>query len=145
MVAIDRAALEPASLSVAQQVITGWSSPSGPTAATWSVIRGVAALLSSAELPPDGSGGLALVATPSMGLIKGTIGADFVIPCVDYVLTATLSGSSYRIAVADCQRMVWRDGGWRIGPGSEPAPAPSIWPGTQASFDVGYQWLETVR
>ena len=27
-------------------------------------------------------------------------------------------------------------------PGEEPAEAPSLWPGTQASFDAGYQWLE---
>ena len=29
-----------------------------------------------------------------------------------------------------------------IGAGEEPAPAPSLWPGSQASFDAGYQWLE---
>ena len=29
-----------------------------------------------------------------------------------------------------------------IGPGEEPAEAPSLWPGTQASYDVGYQRLE---
>ena len=38
--------------------------------------------------------------------------------------------------------MVWQDDRWVIGPGEEPAPAPSLWPGSQASFDAGYQWLE---
>ena len=51
-----------------------------------------------------------------------------------------------QVAAADCQRMVWQDdatgGRWVIGPGEEPAEAPSLWPGTQASFDAGYQWLE---
>ena len=29
-----------------------------------------------------------------------------------------------------------------IGPGKEPAQAASVWPGSQASVDAGYQWLE---
>ena len=81
-----------------------------------------------------------------MGLIKGTVGADFVVPCVDFVITAsTTSGTAQRVAAADCQRMVWAGDRWVIGPGDEPAPAPALWPGSQESFDAGYQWLEVAR
>ena len=63
------------------------------------------------------------------------------------VVTATTSadgtaGQPQQVAAADCQRMTWRTDRWVIGPGEEPSPAPSVWPGSQASFDAGYQWLE---
>ena len=78
-----------------------------------------------------------------MGFIKGTVGDDFVVPCIDFIITATIAGGQpQQVAAADCQRMVWHEGRWMIGPGDEPAPAPSLWPGSQASFDAGYQWLE---
>ena len=63
--------------------------------------------------------------------------------CVDFILTASVRGGQPdRIAVADCQRMTWQDGRWVIAPGPEAPPTPSLWPGSQASYDVGYQWLE---
>ena len=64
--------------------------------------------------------------------------------CVDFVLASPSVGgaSRARIAVADCQRMVWHRDRWIIAPGAEAAPTPSLWPGTQASYDAGYQWLE---
>jgi hypothetical protein len=98
-----------------------------------------------------------------MGLIKGSVGDRFVVPCVDLVITVTTTGPTtpdttstdttgtdtrstaaavHRVAAADCQRMIWAGHRWIIGPGAEPAPAPSLWPGTQASLDAGYQWLE---
>ena len=41
--------------------------------------------------------------------------------------------------------MIWRGDRWVIAPGPEPAPTPSLWPGTQAALDAGYQWLEVAR
>ena len=145
LIAIDRAALEPASLRRAQDIIGAWAAPGGPTAENWSVVEAVATLLSAAGFPATGAPEMSIVADPAMGLIKGTVGEDFVIGCVDFVITATTAGQTNRIAAADCQRMVWRNGRWVIGPGDEPAPAPSLWPGGQASFDAGYQWLEVAR
>ena len=102
----------------------------------------VVVLLSSAGLPADGTSDLQVGLRPAMGLIKGSVGEDFVVPCVDFVLTISpVGGPATRVAVADCQRMVWEGGRWRIGPGAEPVSWPSIWPGTRASFDAGYQWL----
>ncbi len=50
---------------------------------------------------------LAIVLTPLMGEVKGTVGPDFVIPCVDFELDVTVAQTA-RGAVADCQRMVWQ-------------------------------------
>jgi hypothetical protein len=147
LAAIDSTALTSASVPVAQDVITRWAAPGGPTTASWSGVKAVAALLESAGMSSDASGSIRIGAEPKMGFIKGTVGDDFVIACIDFIVTATTTtGQPQQVAAADCQRMVWQEdaegGRWVIGPGEEPAAAPSLWPGTQASFDAGYQWLE---
>ena len=38
--------------------------------------------------------------------------------------------------------MTWLGDRWVIAAGEEADPTPSLWPGSQASYDVGYQWLE---
>jgi hypothetical protein len=52
-----------------------------------------------------------------------------------------------RGAAADCQRMVWNGTHWMVGPGAEPAPAPSVWPDTDTAIGVGYRDVrrETTR
>lgn len=147
LAAIDSTAMSSASVQVAQDVISKWAAPGGPTPESWSGVQGVAALLGSAGLSSDAQNGITINVDPKMGFIKGTVGADFVVPCVDFIITATLpGGTSQQVAAADCQRMTWEQGAgagrWVIGPGKEPAPAPSLWPGTQASFVAGYEWLE---
>ncbi len=142
LVAIDRRALESVSLVTAQDVISVWAATGGPTAESWSGVHAMATLLSDAGLPADGATEIQVELRPAMGLIREST-AEGVIPCVDYVLTVTPSTSlPSRIAAADCQRMVWQSGRWLIGPGTEPEGAPSLWPGTQASYDAGYEWLE---
>jgi hypothetical protein len=140
LAAIDAAAMQSGSLAGARAVLAGWALPGGPTGQSWTLIRGMAALLDQAGLSGGGSPRLALVLTPLMGLIKGTSGPDFVVPCVDFELDVTLEQTA-RAAVADCQRMIWtsnESGRWLIGPGREPAPAPSVWPDTDAAITAGY-------
>jgi hypothetical protein len=147
LAAIDQSALSAASVRVAQEVISQWAAPDGPTTESWSGVKAVAALLESAGMSSDGSGSITIGVEPKMGFIKGTVGEDFVIPCIDFIVTATTTtGQPQQVAAADCQRMVWQNdatgGRWVIGPGEEPAEAPSVWPGSQESFEAGYEWLE---
>ena len=143
LAAIDTTALTSASVRVAQEVITAWAAPGGPTAESWTGVQGLAALLESAGMTSEAQNTITIAVEPKMGFIKGTVGDDFVIPCIDFIITATTaSGQPQQVAAADCQRMVWQDGRWVIGEGEEPATSPSLWPGSQASFDAGYQWLE---
>lgn len=147
LAAIDTTALTSASVRVAQDVITAWAAPGGPTAESWTGVQAVAALLESAGMSSEAQNSITIAVEPKMGFIKGTVGDDFVVPCIDFIVTATIltdtqTGQPQQVAAADCQRMVWRGDRWVIGPGEEPAPAPSLWPGSQASFDAGYQWLE---
>lgn len=163
LIAIDRTALESASLPRAQEVIAHWSSPGGPTPETWTGVAAVASLLAALEVPAEGASTMVVTLEPSMGFTKGSINSGkpatpdvpvFVVPCVLFVLTVAVrpgggdaAGVTERVAVADCQRMTWRpsDQRWVIGPGDEPAPAPSIWPGNQPAIDVGYSWLDQAQ
>lgn len=139
LIAIDRRAIESGSVVTAQDVIVAWAAPGGPTPDSWSSVAAVQSLLESAGLPGNGSTELAIRLEPAMGLVqdeKPTV-------CVDFILSVTVRGGApARIAVADCQRMTWTGDRWVIASGDEAAATPSLWPGSQASYDAGYQWLE---
>ena len=141
LIAIDQRALESASVVVAQDVIAAWAAPGGPTASTWSGVAAVQSLLESAGLPANGSPELTIQLDPAMGVVQSD--DRVTTACVDFVVSATVTGrQATRIAVADCQHMVWHGDRWVIAPGDEAPAMPSIWPGTQASYAAGYQWLE---
>ncbi len=143
LASIDVTAMQTGSLPGVREVITGWAAPGGPTAETWTGVYGMARMLSAAGLSDSGSPQLAVVVRPAMGLIKGTVGPNFAVVCVNYEFTVTLAQTA-RIAIADCQRMIWDTDRWIIGPGPEPFPAPSVWPGTDLAIEVGYQDLRYV-
>jgi len=140
LAAIDQTALSSGSLVGVRAVIADWGLPGGPTTSSWSGVQAMARLLTAAGLSGGGSPQLAVIATPLMGLIKGTVGTDFVVPCIDLELDITLT-STARGAVGDCQRMLWQAGRWWIGPGPEPAVAPSVWPDSDLAVKVGYRDL----
>ncbi|MFI5934077.1 hypothetical protein [Actinoplanes sp. NPDC051494] len=74
------------------------------------------------------------------GQIKGTVGDDFVLACVLGEYSVALStGAS--VGLGDCQRMVWDGGRWLIGPGAQPAWAPSAWPGSADAVRAGWKEL----
>jgi hypothetical protein len=143
LAAIDVAAMQSGSMDGVRQVIAEWAAPGGPTSETWSGVDGMANLLSAAGMSSAGSPQLAIVVRPVMGLIKGTVGEDFAVVCVNFEFAVTVKQTS-RIAIADCQRMAWVGDRWVIGPGEEPAPAPSVWPGTEAAIAAGYRDLRYV-
>jgi len=160
LAAIDGTALSSASMIGVRDVIAGWAVPGGPTTSSWSVVTAMATLLDAtqnttdtvtASAPgPASSGQLVLVASPLMGLVKGSVPAagsaaagaplEFVVACLDIELDLTVT-STARGAAGDCQRMVWAGRRWMIGAGPEPAAAPSVWPGTDLAYQVGYRDL----
>ena len=142
MIAIDQVALQSGSLAGVRAVIGAWAVPGGPTAQSWSGVAAMASLLSGAGLSGAGSSSLSVVLVPAMGLVKGMVGADFVVACVDFEVDVTLA-QTVREAAADCERMVWVGDRWMIGPGREPAPGPSVWPDTDEALAVGYRDLRT--
>jgi hypothetical protein len=142
LAAIDQVALQSGSLGTARELIAQWAMPGGPNAATWSGVQALTSLLTDTQTA--GTAQLAIVFTPLMGQIKGTLGPDFVVPCIDFELDVTLDQTA-RGAVADCQRMVWhpdsKGGRWMVGSGAEPATPPSVWPDTDLAISVGYHDL----
>ena len=142
LAAIDQVALQSDSLGTARDVITQWALPGGPTAQSWSGVQALTSLMTDTETA--GTAQLAIVLTPLMGLVKGSVGPNFVIPCIDFELDVTLAQTA-RGAVADCQRMVWQPdahgGRWMVGQGDEPATPPSVWPDTDLAISVGYRDL----
>lgn len=139
MIAIDRRAIESESVVTAQDVIAAWAEPGGPARDSWSGVAAVQSLLESAGLPANGSTELAIRLEPAMGLVQD----ETPTVCVDFILSVTVRGREpARIAVADCQRMTWTGDRWVIARGDEATPTPSLWPGSQASYDAGYQWVE---
>ena len=143
LAAIDVTAMQSGSMDGVRRVIAEWAAPGGPTPETWSGAAGMASLLSAAGLSGAGSPQLAIVVRPVMGLIKGSVGPQFVVVCVNLEFTVTVEQTS-RIAIADCQRMSWAGDRWVIGPGPEPAPAPSVWPGTDTAIAAGWRDLRHV-
>ena len=109
LAAIDQTALQSGTLAGAREVIRAWAVPGGPTASSWSGVRAMAEFFDAAGLSGGGNNQLAIVATPLMGQIKGSVGPDFVLPCVDFEIDVTLQQTA-RGAAADCQRMVWTGG-----------------------------------
>ena len=122
-------------------MITAWADPGGPSARSWSGVAAMASLLGSAGLPGSGSPDLRIGVRAAMGLIKGRIGDDFVVPCVDLGIDIAYAGATTTTVSVDCQRMLWQDGRWVIGPGPEPAPAPQAWPDTDAAINAGFRDL----
>jgi hypothetical protein len=147
LAAIDQVAMQSLSLDTARQVIRSWAVRGGPTAENWSVVQALAQLFGEMGVSAGSTNQLALVLTPVMGQIKGSVGPDYVIPCIDFEMDLTLAQTA-RGAIADCQRMVWvsdphsnANGRWLIGAGTEPATPPSVWPDTDLAIAVGYRDL----
>lgn len=103
----------------------------------WTPFVGASAALSAAGVP-EGSADLTSTFTPVAGQIKGTVGDDFVVACVLGEWQATYR-ATVRAGAGDCQRMVWTQGRWWIGPGDQPAYAPSAWPGSADAVRAGWR------
>lgn len=140
LAAIDVAVLRSASLAGVRAVLREWAAACGPSPRSGSWVKEMASLLESIGVATDGTARLDIRAIPRMGLIKGSVGTDFVVACVNFTIDVTFGGTSRTVGV-DCQRMVWSGGRWLIGPGQEPAKARAVWPDTDAAIDAGFEDL----
>jgi len=143
LAAIDEAALSTTDLDRVHEVYAWSAMPGAVSESEWSPTVGVKAII-------DNLGGQQRAARAHAsfqaveGQLKGTVGPDFVLACVlgeaDIVVDTVA-----RIGVGDCQRMVWSGGRWRIGPGAQPAYAPSAWPGSADSVRAGWRVLKRAK
>lgn len=139
LAAIEVRVLSAMSLPLATEVHGDWAKPGGVGAADWSQTRNVQSFLtharqSSSQLDP----GTLVHVTPAAIQIKGTDGPDWVVACVLLDVRAALKTEA-RMGYGTCERMQWTGDRWLIGPGVPPAPAPSTWPGSDASVEAGWQ------
>jgi hypothetical protein len=138
LAAIDALAWRDASPTQVQEVYTWASLPGAVSLKDWTPYVGVVSLLDNAGIP-NGATTLQTTFTPTHAQIKGVLAdGDFVVACVLGEFDGTYRTST-KVGVGDCQRMVWSDGRWRIGPGSQPAYAPSAWPGSADCVRAGWR------
>ncbi len=142
--AITATVLQGMSIPLANEVYRGWALPDRPGIAQWELAGGVQAFLAAAKMGPTKDVSAAVIATPAAGLVKGADGgdgiggADWVLACVLMRVRATAARSA-QVGYGYCDRMLWQDGRWMLGPGATPAKAPSTWPGSELSIQAG--WL----
>ena len=82
-----------------------------------------------------------VAATPAAGQVKGTDGPDWVLACVLLDVRAAIVTDA-RIGYGHCERLTWTDGRWLIGPGTPPAKAPSVWPGSDLAIQAGWRTFQ---
>lgn len=139
LAAIEVRVLAAMSLPLATEVYRDWAMPGGVGAADWSQTCNVQSFLTHARqssnmLDP----GTLVSVTPAAIQIKGADGPDWVVACVLLDVRAALKAEA-RMGYGTCERMQWTGDRWLIGPGAPPAPAPSTWPGSDASVEAGWQ------
>ena len=141
LAAIETTVLQNMSIERAHQVHDGWATPGAGSAESWELTGNVAAFLSSGAGQYADTIRGAVVATPVAAQIKGVDGDEWVLACVLLDIKARLATQA-RIAYGHCERMQWtpQEGGrWLLGPGTEPARAPSTWPGTDLAVQAGWK------
>ena len=145
LAAIEVTVVEAMSIPVAHQVHAAWTLPGGVTAGEWKMTRNVQSFLTTAGGQDHTKDDTILVAaTPAAGQVKGTDGPDWVLACVLLDIRAAIVTDA-RIGYGHCERLVWHDGRWLIGPGTPPAKAPSVWPGSDLARQVGWRPFEEQR
>jgi hypothetical protein len=138
LAAIDALALKDLNPSYPRQAHDWASQPGAVPLKQWNPQVGVTAILTAAATP-RGSSEITSTWTLTHAQVKGVLdGGNFVVACVLGEFDANYR-SIVRAGVGDCQRMVWHEGRWWIGPGDQPAFAPSTWPGSASCVRAGWR------
>lgn len=141
--AIAQTVLESMSLPRTREIHTAWVRPGGPAFEQWTLTRNVTSFLTAARQGGQEKDLTTIVAaTPAAGLIKSSDGPDWTVACVLLDVQAWIKTES-RMGYGLCSRMAWMEGRWQVADGAEPAPAPSVWPGSNAAISAGWlAWRE---
>jgi len=143
LAAIDARVLSAMSVPVAVDTYTAWALPGGVGAAGWAQTENVRTFLTSARQAGQTKDASTFVSVvPAAYQVKGADGEDWVVACVLFDVTARITDVA-RMGYGTCERMQWTPDGWRIAPGTPPAPAPSTWPGSELAVKAG--WLPLTR
>lgn len=139
LAAIDALALRDLDPAQLRRVHAWAAEPGAVPLQGWTPFVAATAALGAAGAP-KGTADLTSTFTPVAGQIKGSVGRDFVVACVlgEWQVTYRETSSA---GAADCQRMAWVEGRWRIGAGDQPAYAPSAWPGSADAVRAGWRAL----
>ncbi len=137
LAAIDEAALSTTDLGRVDEVYRWAAAPGAVPETQWTPFHGISRLITALSDPAKVQQTQATFQVVQ-GQIKGTVGPDFVVACVLGEFDATLT-TTQRAGVGDCQRMIWRDNRWWIGPGTQPVFAPSAWPGSADAVRAGWK------
>ncbi len=137
LAALDAAALAGLNPTTTATVYRSVTTKGAVAVADWTPMVAVTAILNAAG-QPAGTPQVSAAWTPTHAQVKGVLDhGSFVLACVLGELDASYQATG-RVAVADCQRMVWTGGRWRIGPGAQPAYPPSTWPGSADCVRAGW-------
>ncbi|KGN41035.1 hypothetical protein [Knoellia aerolata] len=143
LAAIDTTVVAAMSVDRTREIHRAWALPGAPAVGRWVMTDNVRAFLAAAGPAAPAGAPPAVVAIPAAGQVKGTDGPSWVVACVLLRVDATIARTA-TIAYGHCERMQWNDDRWQIGPGAQPATAPSTWPGTDLAASAGWlAWAET--
>ena len=142
LAAIEVRVVQAMSIPAAHQVHDAWALPGAVSAPQWEMTGDVQVFLTT--LAGQGQamdGSIVVTATPAAGLVKGTDGPDWVVACVLLDVQADVLTHA-EIGYGHCERMAWQGDRWMIAPGTPPAAAPSVWPGSDLALKAGWRtWV----
>jgi hypothetical protein len=125
-------------VDITKEIHEGWVQKGGPSFEAWEMTQAVRGFLAGLNQGRCKDSAVQISVDPVAGIIKGTVGQDWVLACVLLDFTAAKSDSK-RFGYGHCARMAWVDDRWQVAAGKPPADAPSALPDTQAAVDAG--WL----
>ena len=145
LAAIDTTVLTAMSMDTTRAVHQSWALPGAPSVGEWVMTQNVQAFLTAAGSAVTDTAPVPVAVAPVAGQVKGVDGPDWTVACVLLRVQVTLARTA-AMAYGHCERMAWTGGRWQVAPGTQPAKAPSTWPGTDLARKAGWRpWTEATQ